>query len=80
VVGTLRPFAEAGALMSYAPDQVHLHRQAATFVDQILKGAKPADLPVQQPATFEFVVNRRTAGLGLAKPPALLARADRLIE
>ena len=81
VVGALRPFAEAGALMSYAPDQVLLHRQAASYVAKILKGANPADLPVQQPSKFLFVINLKTAkALGLTMPPSLLARADQVIE
>lgn len=81
VVGVLRPFAEAGALMSYAPDQVFLHRQAASYVAKILRGAHPADLPVQQPSKFLFVVNLKTArALGLTIPPSLLARADEVIE
>jgi putative ABC transport system substrate-binding protein len=80
VAGALRPFAEAGALMSYAPDQVYLHRQAASYVDKILKGAKPADLPVQQPSKFLFVLNLKTAKtLGLTIPPSLLLRADQVI-
>jgi putative tryptophan/tyrosine transport system substrate-binding protein len=81
VVGALRPFAEAGALLSYAPDQVFLHRQAASYVDKILKGAKPADLPVQQPSKFLFVINLKTARtVGLTIPPSLLARADQVID
>ena len=81
VVGALRPFAEAGALMSYAPDQVFLHREAASYVDKILKGVRPADLPVQQPSKFLFVINLKTAkALGLTIPPSLLLRADQVIE
>lgn len=76
-----RDFAEAGGLMSFGPDQREIFRHAAECVDRILKGARPADLPVEQPTKFEFVVNLQTArGLGLTLPAMLLARADDVIE
>jgi putative ABC transport system substrate-binding protein len=74
-------FARDGGLLSYGTDNVDLWRRAATYVDRILRGAKPSDLPVQFPTKFEMVVNLKTAkALGLAVPPSILVRADEVIE
>ena len=74
-------YAQSGALISYGPDPAALFHQAAGYIDQILRGAKPGDLPVQQPTRFLLAVNLKTAqALGLTVPQSLLARADEVIE
>jgi putative ABC transport system substrate-binding protein len=80
-MGTQREYAEAGALMTYGVDQRDSFQRAAVYVDRILKGARPADLPVEQPTKFDLFVNRRTATtLGVTLPPAVLVQAQRVIE
>jgi putative ABC transport system substrate-binding protein len=77
----IRFFVDAGGLISYGPDAIDPHRRAADYVDRILKGEKPADMPVQAPTKYELVVNLKTAkALGLAIPQSLLATANEVLE
>ena len=81
LVSEFREIAEAGGLWSYGPDLRDIYRRAATFVDKLLKGATPGDLPVEQPTKLEFLINRKVAtALGLTIPPALLLRAEEVIQ
>jgi putative ABC transport system substrate-binding protein len=76
-----RDYVEVGGLMSYSANDVENFRRAAVYVDKILKGAKPADLPVEQPKKFEFIINLKAAKqIGLTIPPNVLVRADRVIK
>jgi putative tryptophan/tyrosine transport system substrate-binding protein len=76
-----RDFVQEGGLLAYGPDYTDLYRRAATYVDKILKGAKPADLPVEQPMKFEFVINLKTAAaLDLTIPPVLLFQATEVLR
>ncbi len=76
-----REYAEAGLLLTYGPETVAQFRRAASYIDKILKGARPADLPVQEPTKFELIINLKTAkALGLTIPQSLLVRADQIIE
>ncbi len=81
MISIFRSYADAGALMTFGPDTVNIYRQTATYVDRILKGAQPGDLPAQAPTKYEFAVNTGTARkLGVTLPPLILARADEVIE
>lgn len=77
----VRANVEAGGLMCYTPDHLDLTRRSAIYIDKILRGAKPADLPVEQASRYQMVINRKTASaLGLTIPPSIFARADEVIE
>jgi putative ABC transport system substrate-binding protein len=81
VISGWREFAQDGAVMTYGPNRIESAKRLAIYIDKIVKGAKPADLPIEQPTTFELVINLKTAkALGLTLPPSLLLRADQVIE
>jgi putative ABC transport system substrate-binding protein len=81
LVGVPSWLMDVGALLSYGPNTSDLFRRASTYIDKILKGARPSDLPMQQPTTFELIINLKIAKkLGLAVPPTVLARADKIID
>ena len=80
-ISLFRRFADAGGLMSYGPNQADYYKRVPVYIDKILKGAKPADLPIEQPTKFDLVINLKTAKtLGLTVPQSLLVRADELIQ
>jgi putative tryptophan/tyrosine transport system substrate-binding protein len=81
IVAAFKEFPQAGSLISYGPNRVAISRRAAAFVGKILKGSNPSELPVENPTTYDLVINLKTAqALGLTIPPALLIRADEVIE
>jgi ABC-type uncharacterized transport system substrate-binding protein len=80
-ISMFRRFAEDGGLMAYGPNQAEYYKHLSIYIDKILKGAKPGDLPIEQPTKFELIINLKTAkALGLTIPPSQLLRADEVIE
>ena len=80
-ISMFRRFAESGGLMVYGPNQPEYYRRLSVYIDKILRGAKPADLPIEEPTKFDFIINLKAAkALGLTIPPSLLARADEVIH